>query len=80
MKRTNDYKLSFKEPQDDVGFCRKIGSENLFVFYKVETHQLESGIPSVGVFNSRGHRVELSVSDDTLILGEEENEVNITAT
>lgn len=54
MKRTNEYKLSFKEPQDDVGFRRKIGSENLFVFYKVETHQLESGIPSVGVFIAEG--------------------------
>ena len=70
MKRTDEYKLSFREPQDDVGFCRKIGSENLFVFYKVETHQLEGGIPSVGVFSSRGHRGKL-------ILGEEEREVNI---
>lgn len=69
MKRKNEYKLSFKEPQDDVGFCRKIGFENLFVFYKRETHQLESGIPSVGVFNSRWHRDKLSMSDDTLILG-----------
>lgn len=77
MKRTNEYKLSFKESQDDVGFCRKIGSENLFVFYKIDTHQLESGIPSVGVFHSRGHRGELSLSADTLILGEEEREVNI---
>lgn len=53
MRRTNECKLSFKEPQDDVGFRRKIGSENLFVFFKVETCQLESGIPSVGVFYLR---------------------------